>query len=129
MKLTDFNLLKKIMQQTTAVEDPVALQALRRANGILDKYGLTWERVFNRVVEVVPDFEPDPERDNYAKKAVAHNHDAIKAAFADVGYPDGGFGEFIESLRQQFTDEGSLSKGQCEALFKAQARANERRHR
>lgn len=128
---------------TTSDADAEALMAIRQANLMLSKEGLTWEMVFSRTVTVVNEFEAAPEgqlpggRSSYVTATELAEHssktkqidveaeriDAAFAAIDDAG-TRGPFGDFIESLRDQWEKRRSLSDKQRAALFKA---ANERR--
>ena len=57
MKLADFNRLKKTLERTFSENDHEALASLRAANRILQADSLTWERVLNRSINVIAEFE------------------------------------------------------------------------
>lgn len=128
MKLTDFNKLKKFMNMTFSDNETERNGALAKANEILRKDGLTWDRVLDKVVQLeVEDmdqiedaptspFRRDPESER------------INQAFRDIDEtdPQGGFADFITSLKKQWLERGSLSALQLEALFKGAERANNR---
>lgn len=127
MRMRDFLLLKKLMAMTTSDADAEVLMAIRQANLMLSKEGLTWETVFSRTVTVVNEFEAAPDQiDEPATKAgssvridpEAERIDAAFAAIDDAG-TRGSFGDFIESLRDQWEKRRSLSDKQRAALFKA----------
>lgn len=131
MKLKDFNLLKKLMSMTTSDADAEALMAIRQANKLLAAEKLTWDLVFSRTVTVVAEVEAasDGLDLDYSKPPARIDPDAerIDEAFAaiDDAGTRGPFGDFIESLREQWNKRRSLSDKQRAALFKA---AYERRN-
>jgi len=129
MKLKDFLLLKKLMQLTTSESDAEALQALRRANAILSQNSVGWERVFDRLVTVVADVEPAPVDDLSTEAERRAENSEILAAFeiVEATNPKGDFGDFIQSLREQWDAKKSLSPKQRDALRKAAQRVNEDR--
>ena len=51
--LAELSQLKKFMMLTFSDNDPEALAALRKANGLLKKYQLTWDEVLSRSVQAV----------------------------------------------------------------------------
>jgi len=57
MTLGDFNKFKKLMAQTTSSNENEAIIALRVANAILERNGLTWERVLDRSIKIELPFE------------------------------------------------------------------------
>lgn len=53
ISLGELSQLKKLMAMTFSDNDPEALVALRKANGVLKKYSLTWDEVLSRSVQAV----------------------------------------------------------------------------
>lgn len=122
MKLKDYEKLRKLMQQATSDNDHEALQALRMANAILKRYELDWDRVFNRVVTVVDEFEAAPDEGRSAHDA---ERDQVNAAFDVLDGTElrGSFADFIADLRKTWDSTKHLSIGQKDALFRAARRA------
>lgn len=106
MKLADYKKLTKLMMMTQSDNDNETLEAIRGANKILAAYGIDWNRVFSRTVQVVNEVEQDPEHPE-AKSAV----DALFASAFDM-HPT----PFIESIYEQWQKRSWLSTKQLEAL-------------
>lgn len=60
LSIDEFRLIKKFMAMTTSESDAEALAALRRANAILARHGLTWDMVLTKVVTVGIEVEAAP---------------------------------------------------------------------
>lgn len=103
-------MLAKLIGMTGSAHDGEALTAVRMANAYLQKHKLTWAEVL----------EAEPLSPDEALKL------EIEEAFKIVGSPLGGFGEFIASIREQWEQQGWLSKKQREALFRARDRKRAR---
>lgn len=131
MKLKTFNLLVKFMELTFSENDNEALASLRMANKLLAADGITWERVFKRLVSIdVEAAEPDdapvglrqaqPRRQPATVASGTATQDYIKELF-DVVYEkslsDSAM-DFVDSLHSQFLESKSLSPKQLEALQK-----------
>ena len=127
MKLRDFERLKKLMMMTMSGADAERAFALKQANDLLEREGLDWDRVLNRTVTVINEFEPAPEEDPGADQAALRTR--VEAAFAaiEASDPRGSFADFVASLREQWDKRGSLSAAQLDALFKSAKRAEDRR--
>lgn len=114
MKLADFHRLKKFMALCESDIDAEALQALKMANVLIRRQGLTWERVLDRSVKVMmpvedmgaPEQDPRPDR-----KKIDEIFDEILAAG-----PRGKSADFVESLQTWWTEKGFLTAGQMTAL-------------
>lgn len=117
MSIDKFNQLKKVMQQTTAENDNVALMALRKANSVIAACGYTWEDIFNRLIKVDVPLVPVSEGPSLK--------DTIRTAFNEVlsSDPKGSFADFISSLSEQYDSKGFLTQNQKDALFKAAQKA------
>lgn len=126
MKLKDFEKLQNLMEMTRSPVEAEALAAISYANKIIDKYELTWERIFKRLVTVVNDFESDPEDGRSVKDSEANR---INSAFEILYDTDlkGTFADFIESLKEQWMSKRFLTTSQQESLFKAARRAGEKK--
>ena len=126
MKLADFSKLKKLMMLTNSDSDHEALGALRKANALLAANNVDWDRVFGRTVQVVNEFEAEPED---ADPGVARLREAarIEAAFETLSEVRGGFSDFVTSLQDQWEKRRFLSERQKEVLFKAAANAEDHR--
>jgi len=59
MSLADFNRLKAFMNTTESGADAEVLTAIKRANGMLVKYGYTWDAVFKKLVVIGVEEAPD----------------------------------------------------------------------
>lgn len=133
MKLADFNRLKKLMGLTFSENDPEALSALRAANAILAKDALTWDRVLDRVVQILPEVEEgpvvhEPPAHRRAAPSRPGSRNEIEEAFAVLDAADdlGDFQDFIDSLRRQYEENLHLSDKQKRALFRAADRERNR---
>lgn len=125
MKMSNFNLLKKLMMMTFSDVEAERNMAIGQANKILKSEGIDWNRVLDRSVKVIPDIEeaPPEEKPN-------DFHKEIEDAFAilDVKHiNDSGFRGFIESLYDQWQRKGTLTGPQRAALFKSADKAKLRR--
>lgn len=134
MKLKTFNTLKKIMQQTVTDNDAVALQAIRAANKILATEGITWERVFTRLVTVQNDSEveenPDLARHQAEQRPAARASGKPKVRSPEderiesivilaeeaAEHQSQGTREFVEDVRRHWDEKGWLSKKQIDKL-------------
>src|ERR1700675_4984262 len=119
MKITTFRTFQKIMAQTISTNDAEALNALRAANAILAKEELTWERVLNKTVNVVNEFEPDPEGEHPTdKRAGMSRKQADENLLDEAERAARGRGamDFVASVREQFDLRGFMSNRQREAL-------------
>ena len=63
MKRATLDRLIKFMSSTTSPSDGESLTAMRMANRILTAEGLTWERVLNRSIQIVGQFEAAPDEE------------------------------------------------------------------
>lgn len=109
MSVEEYRRLQLAMAATTHDEDVTALAGLRTANAILKAHDLTWQHVFNRLVVVEYEIEPDPERD--AEK------DAIAAL---VGRAElnarGSHRDLVAAIRDHFYSHGSIDARQRQIL-------------
>lgn len=121
MKLADFNRLKKYMQMTISGADAEKLFALNKANELLTKEGVDWDRVLDRMVRLeVEDYSHTDEDKPLAQRI----DEAFAAVLADD--PRGSFADFISSLQEQWETKKRLSEKQQAALFKAASEARTR---
>lgn len=128
MKVADFALLKKMMNQTTSDNDNEALVALRAANRILAKTeGLTWDRVLSKVVQVevpveqAPAGSMDPSHGRMPKGAGDPEIERMLEYMMENS--SGEFRNFIESLNEQWEDRKFLTPKQKTALMNSYDRA------
>lgn len=122
MKLSDFNKLRKLMQQSTSDSDGETLNAIRAANALLKRYDKTWEDVFGRLVQIeIEAAEEEPEVRVNGKKVDRELDDAFKLLFDTV--PKGAsFLDFVNDLYEQWTNTNFLSGVQRESIIKAAKR-------
>lgn len=125
MKLKVFETLKKCMALTTSSNDPEALMALRAANRILASETLTWEKVLDRVVTVVNEFEAEDEPaprtarrstgggGASARSDASPNEIRRLIAEAEAAQPNS---KFVASVAEQFAEKNWLSEAQVETL-------------
>lgn len=135
--LAELDLIKRIMGLTFSNQDGEALAAIRKANGILKKYNLTWQEILSRTVTVnhVEAAAPQPMRPP-AGNGIDPAGEAItvavqtKRAFDMLrGNLTGSFAAFIEDLEKQFLRTGYLSPDQRRPLFTAANRYMQKRKR
>jgi hypothetical protein len=123
MKLKDFTRLKKYMMMTMSGSEAETAMALKSANAILVAEGLDWDRILNRTVTIVNEFEAAPEEREQSTKA------RIDAAFEEIekSDPRGSFADFIADLKNQWENRGHLSVNQIDALMRSARRAQDER--
>lgn len=130
MNLKTFETFKKLMERTTSDSDAESLNALRAANRLLTKEGLSWTRVLDRSVRVVAEYEEhqpeNPKSRRTENGTTKANDEEIERAFEILSDIKGGFSDFIESLYEQWTERRWLSRKQRDALLSAVER-NERK--
>lgn len=128
MKLADFVRLKKFMNMTTSMNDHEAMGGLKAANHLLEREGLTWERVLDRSVKIVTGVEAAPE--DYSEPARTPTKEPVRDAVAyDVRQIDnyidiierkanlkGDFEDTIISIIEQHRQGKRLSFKQRELL-------------
>lgn len=137
MKLSDFRILKKLMNMTLSGADQERLTAIDKANEIVRRSDTTWDRILDRVITIENQIESVEAATSFTRdgspSAVAARRAAfakrVEEAFAAIEDTDlrGEFADFIASLRSQWDSKGRLSEAQAEALFKSAKRAEERR--
>lgn len=127
MKLSDFALLKKLMNMTLSGADQERLTAIDKANEIIAKSNTTWDRVLDRVIKVEVEIEsrdapPDPSttfaRREAFRKKIDEAFETIEASD-----PKADAADFIASLKSQWERNGSLSEAQRAALWKFEKNA------
>lgn len=110
MATTSRDLLAKILAQSDSTNDHEALAALRRAQVVMRRDGLTWAAILRG--EAAP-VEEDPEA-----REVGDAFEAIEAA--GVG---GSFATFVDSIKRQWEETGTLSPRQRQVLFDSARKA------
>lgn len=121
ISLTDLALLKKVLGMTTSEHDGEVLSAIRKANSILKKGGLSWADVLERtvsagqgvVVNTGPIGEPKAAQETTLEEQIQHAFDTLR------GVPLGGFRNFIDSIEEDFKKKKYLTPEQRNPLFKA----------
>lgn len=133
MKVTDFNLLKKLMGMTQSDNDQEALTAIRKANAILVVNKVNWDAVFSRLVSVdVESVEQFTDKMSTASEDVnkagrsLYIHNLLSEAAENAR---GTFIDFVASLTEQFEARGTLSAGQIDALERSVQRTRREGHR
>lgn len=122
MKVADFVQLRKLMMMTTSASDNEALTAIRKANEVVRRSGVTWEDVFARLVTVEPGVEAAPAEsggDPDAGPSAAYLAELLEEASEGA---HGSWLDFVSSLSEQFEATGRLSRGQVEALERSRDR-------
>lgn len=135
MLITDFRMMKKMMNLTLSGSDQEKLTALAKVNEIIAKSNTTWDRILDRVIKVdvlvesVEDALADRPGggDQAAARAVFKRR--IDEAFATIeeSDPRGSWADFVDDLKTQWTRNGRLSDGQTEAILKGARNAEQRR--
>lgn len=143
LTVSQYNTFKKFMQLTTSENDAEALVALRKANDVLAKQGVTWQQVLDKLVTLATD-EPMGGVDNFDRNEEGDRHptpgrgrvvdkgeeiaasqkiEAINAAFRAVENGAVKKGTSFYSLLMQFKDQWEtrnfLSPKQTAILLKA----------
>jgi hypothetical protein len=116
MKLSDFNLLKKLLNMTESPVDAEALAAIRKANDLLKRADVNWDRVMNRMVTL------DVEMAGAGTSAGAGDveEDDMESIFQKaIDQSSGGFHETILSIYAQWQRTSSISARQREVVLKA----------
>lgn len=126
MPLTDVGLLKKAMGLTFSVHDGEALAALRKANAVLRRNGLSWEEVLGRTVTVQAGSDNSPVENGEELTL----KEQIQRAFNEIrGTIKTDFNHFIEDIEKDFERTGYLSPAQRQPLFEAVRRHRQERRR
>jgi len=113
MKLTDFNRLKKIMELASSPVDGEALNAIRKANELLVREGLTWTRVLDRSIQIISTFETSAEGDGVDLDEADDIDSQLERALNNAS---GDFRNVILSFEEQWTEKHYLSPRQREVL-------------
>lgn len=128
MNLKKFELFIKLMKMTSSSNDGEALNALRKANSILDEVNISWEELLrNRIKIKKIEAGPNPKYargfasgGSSAKKYT--NKQEIETMFAivlDSVPKSSSFYSFIKSLEDWWETKGFLTEKQYEKLKKA----------
>jgi hypothetical protein len=126
MKLSEFKQLKKLMMMTMSGAPAEVDFALKRANELLAKHGLDWDRVLNKTVTVAHEFEEADEPADPADRRAAEAREVDEAFSAvEASDPRGSFADFISDLKTRWESTRHLSMPQKDALFKAARRAQD----
>lgn len=134
MKITDFNLLKKLLNMTLSGADQERLTAIDKANEIVRKSNTTWDRILDRVIKVEVEIESVAEAKgrpmdgaSIAARKAAFNK-KVEDAFETIeaSDPRADAADFIASLKSQWDRNGRLSEEQLKALWKFEERASDR---
>jgi hypothetical protein len=129
MKMADFRKLKGMMERTTSDSDAEALTAIRMANRLLAGYGISWGRVFERLVHVDNEVEQAPEDYGAQERRLSDAEIEADLQAVEATNPKGEFGDFVQSIREQWDTKRDLSPRQREALRKSARRARGGRFR
>jgi hypothetical protein len=111
MKLADFGRLKKFMALAESDNDPEALAALRAANALIRREGLTWQRVLDRSVKVIEEVEAAPEdysepKQERSAKAYAHSREPVDNS--GPGYDVRAIDDAIATIERKSNLKGSF---------------------
>jgi hypothetical protein len=130
--ITDIELLKKVLAQTTSDNDNIVVVAVRKANAILNKHGITWSDVLSKTVQAAtPTFRAEEPRKHKVHDVEEDSEIELKAQIETAfkvldGKVHGDFGTFVLSLKKQFEEKGYLTPRQRAPLFKAAQRELDR---
>jgi len=114
MKLADFARFKKFMELTMSDNEGEALSALRMANKLIKSEGLTWTRVLDRSIQIVPQFEDKNESEHGVTE------DELEAMFeAVLDESNGSFRDVVQSIYSQWKERGFITPRQREVIVAA----------
>jgi len=128
MKRKDFDLLRKFMKMTESDNDAEALVAIRKANGVIAKAEVSWDRFFDRAVRIeVEDASSYGEkaRGEPAKDVPPRQQDHVPADDEGLhdeppGYPEG-YHEQSQPSNPRAAAVGRLDKEAEEELARVTA--------
>jgi hypothetical protein len=117
----------KVLGMTTSTHDGEALAAIRKANELLKAAGVTW-REYIEAVDITRKAKggkqappPPPPQDDFEDIEVDEIREMLDVLLRTVS-PQSPFRNFIESVNQQFCDNGHLSEKQIAAIRKSYKR-------
>ncbi len=114
MSLKDLSQMKGLMALSNSDNDGEALNAIRAANRLLVKNGLTWDMFFRRTVTVMTEVEAVSDGDEDII------NDAFEEALRDA---HGTFRETLLSIQAQWSRTHHLSERQRRVMLDAASRA------
>jgi len=110
LSVKEFQTFKKFMMLTTSSNDAEALAALRRANTVIAKAGVTWDQVLSRVVKIDVPFESASDEDA---------SEVIEALFDEaLQNAHGTFRNTIEDIYNKWQKYGYLTPRQRDLIEK-----------
>lgn len=116
MNLKDFQLLKKLMAASTSPADAEALSAVRAANALLAKNGVTWEKVFARTVTVIDELSG---REVRPSEGEPFGLDANALFETALDRTHGSFRETIADIYSRYERSGRLTDAQWDIVRRA----------
>lgn len=112
-----FELLVKVMMLTTSQSDGESLNAMRKANSILNNHKLNWEEILTKsvIVKDEPVYQPPPKRGNKGKVSGDSAHILFCELAATGRFT---YSRFVKSCEEFYQKTGFLTEKQYWSLKK-----------